>query len=65
MHAGGDPETLERMLGRLKQLRAEHGRGREPFEIHVVSFGGCSVDDVHRLEDLGVTDVIVLLRNPY
>jgi probable F420-dependent oxidoreductase len=65
MHAGGDPEDLERMLGRLSQLRVEYGRGREPFEIHVLSFGGCSVDAVHRLEDLGVTDVIALLRNPY
>ena len=65
MHAGGDPETLERLLGRLKQLRVECGRGREPFEIHVLSFGGCTVDAVHRLEDLGVTDVIALLRNPY
>jgi probable F420-dependent oxidoreductase len=65
MHAGGDPEDLERMLGRLTHLRAECGRDRESFEIHVVSFGGCSVDAAHRLEDLGVTDVIVLLRNPY
>jgi probable F420-dependent oxidoreductase len=65
MHAGGDPETLERMLGRLAQLRVEHGRGREPFEIHVLAFGGCTIDAVHHLEDLGVTDVIALLRNPY
>jgi probable F420-dependent oxidoreductase len=65
LHAGGDPEALERLLGRLAQLREEYGRGREPFEIHVVSFGGCSVDAVHRLQDLGVTDVIALLRNPY
>jgi len=65
MHAGGDPETLERLLGRLAQLRVEYGGGREPFEIHVLSFDGCSIDAVHRLEDLSVTDVIVLLRNPY
>ncbi len=65
MHAGGDPETLERLLGRLEQLRVECGRGREPFEIHVIAFGDCSVDAIHRLEDLGVTDVITLLRNPY
>jgi probable F420-dependent oxidoreductase len=65
MHAGGDSETLARLLGRLKQLRVEYGRGREPFEIHVVSFGDCTVDAVHRLEALGVTDVIALLRNPY
>jgi alkanesulfonate monooxygenase SsuD/methylene tetrahydromethanopterin reductase-like flavin-dependent oxidoreductase (luciferase family) len=65
MHAGGDPETLERLLGRLKQLRVECGRDREPFEIHVVSAGDCTVDAVRRLQDLGVTDVIALLRDPY
>jgi probable F420-dependent oxidoreductase len=65
MHAGGDPQTLDRLLGRLAQLREEYGRSRDPFEIHVVSFGGCSVDEIRRFEDLGVTDVIVLLRDPY
>jgi probable F420-dependent oxidoreductase len=65
MHAGGDLEALERLLGRLSQLRVEYGRDREPFEIHAVSFGDCTVDVVHRFEDLGVTDVIALLRNPY
>ena len=65
MHAGGDPETFERLLGRLKQLRVECGRDREPFEIHALPSGGCTIDVVRRLEDLGVTDVIALLRNPY
>jgi probable F420-dependent oxidoreductase len=65
MHAGGDPETLERLLGRLTQLRREYGRDREPFEVHVISLDGYTVGEVHRLEDLGVTDVIVALRNVY
>jgi hypothetical protein len=33
--------------------------------MHVLSFGGCTIDAAHHLEDLGVTDVIVVLRNPY
>ncbi|MFN8628567.1 MAG: TIGR03619 family F420-dependent LLM class oxidoreductase [Candidatus Binatia bacterium] len=63
MQAGRDP--FEPMIERLTELRKEYGREREPFEIHVISFEGFSIDDVHRLEDLGVTDVIVGLRYIY
>ena len=65
MHAGGDPEELHRCLGRLAELRAEYGRAGEPFEVHVVSLEGFTLDGVRRLEDLGVTDVIVGFRNAY
>jgi probable F420-dependent oxidoreductase len=63
MHAGSD--DLGAMIRRLNTLRRECGRGREPFEIHVISLDAYNVDGVHRLEDLGVTDVIVGFRNPY
>ncbi len=63
MHAGSD--DLAHMLRRLNELRHEHGREREPFEVHVISLDAYSVDGIHRLEDLGVTDVIVGFRNPY
>jgi probable F420-dependent oxidoreductase len=63
MHAGsGD---LDALLNRLQGLRREYGRAHEPFEIHVISFDGYTVDGVHRLEDSGVTDIIVGFRNPY
>ncbi|MEE9606784.1 MAG: TIGR03619 family F420-dependent LLM class oxidoreductase [Myxococcota bacterium] len=65
MHAGGDPETLGALLGRLRELRRECGREGEPFEIHVISLDAYTVDGVRRLEDLGVTDVIVGFRNAY
>jgi probable F420-dependent oxidoreductase len=65
MHAGSDQETLERLIARIGELRTEFGRDREPFEIHAISPEGHSIDAVRRLEDLGVTDVIVSLRNPY
>ncbi|WP_054813723.1 TIGR03619 family F420-dependent LLM class oxidoreductase [Nocardia arizonensis] len=64
MHAGGDPVELDRLLGELDTLRAEYGT-REDFEIHVISLDGFTVDGVKRLEDKGVTDVIVGFRNPY
>ena len=63
MHAGSDDLTL--MIQRLAALRKEYGRDRQPFEIHVISFDAVTADGVHRLEDLGVTDVIVGVRNPY
>lgn len=66
MHAGGgDGSDLGAQLERLGQLRAEAGRDGEPFEVHVISMDGYSVDGVKRLEDLGVTDVIVGFRDPY
>lgn len=65
MHGGGDPEALPGLLERLGQLRAEAGRQDEPFEVHVISLDAYSIDGVRRLEDRGVTDVIVGFRWPY
>ena len=49
----------------MHALRAEYGRASEPFEVHAISLDAFSIDGVHRLEDLGVTDVIVGFRYPY
>jgi len=65
MHAGSETGTLEPMLTRLTQLRREYGRERLPFEIHVISLDAYSLDGIRRLQDLGVTDVIVGFRNAY
>ncbi|HZO10242.1 MAG TPA: TIGR03619 family F420-dependent LLM class oxidoreductase [Myxococcota bacterium] len=65
MHAGGDGQALAGMLARLAALRREYGTERRPFEIHVISLDGFSVDGVRRLEDQGVTDAIVGFRNAY
>jgi probable F420-dependent oxidoreductase len=65
MHAGGDPEALKQLLSRIAALRREYGREKEPFEIHAISLDAFHVDGIHRLEDLGVTDVIVGFRNLY
>ena len=65
MHGGGDPADLPGLLARLAELRAEAGRDDEPFETHVISMDAFSVDGVRRLEEQGVTDVIVGFRWPY
>ena len=66
MHAGGgEAQDLDAALRRLTELRREHGREREPFEIHVISLDAYTPDGVRRLEEKGVTDAIVGFRNAY
>lgn len=65
MHAGGDAAELDSCLARLAALRREHGTENRPFEIHVIALGAYTLDGVKRLEDQGVTDVIVGFRNAY
>jgi probable F420-dependent oxidoreductase len=65
MHGGGPGEELERLLDRLDEIRKEEGLEDRPFEKHVISMDAFSVDGCRRLEDRGVTDVIVGFRLPY
>jgi probable F420-dependent oxidoreductase len=65
MHAGGDPDELDKLLARLGELRGEYGRASDPFEVHVISMDAFTIDGVKRLEDRGVTDVIVGFRDAY
>jgi len=65
LHGGGDPEDLPGLLERLGQLREEEGTADRPFEVHVISLDAYSADGIRRLEEQGVTDVIVGFRWPY
>jgi probable F420-dependent oxidoreductase len=72
MHGGGDPADLPRLLARLVELRQQAvsdgqapERAGRPFEVHVISMDAYTVDGVRRLEEQGVTDVIVGFRWPY
>jgi hypothetical protein len=56
---------MAKMIARLRELRKEHGRDAEPFSIHAISMDAYSLDGIRRLEDLGVTDVIVGFRKAY
>ncbi len=53
------------MLARIGELRREYGRENAPFELHVFSPDAYQPDGIRRLEDLGVTDVILGFRNSY
>lgn len=65
LHGGGDPAELPGLLVRLAQLRRDEGTAGRPFEVHVISADAYRPDGVRRLEDMGVTDVIVGFRWPY
>ena len=65
MHAGGDAESLEGYLERLRELREKASLASEPFEVHVISLDAYTPEGIRRLEGLGVTDVIVGFRNVY
>lgn len=62
--AAATRKELDRLIAKLKCFREEEGRSG-PFEIHVISPDAYTVDGVKRLEDKGVTDVIVGFRFPY
>ncbi|HLY34318.1 MAG TPA: TIGR03619 family F420-dependent LLM class oxidoreductase [Jatrophihabitantaceae bacterium] len=64
MHGGG-VEDLDALLARIAEIRKAEGVADKPFEIHVISLDAYTVDGVKRLEDKGVTDVIVGFRVPY
>ncbi|BBX56676.1 Pyrimidine monooxygenase RutA [Mycobacterium shottsii] len=65
MHGGGtDPDELDRLISKLQHFREKEGHTR-PFEIHVISMDAYTVDGIKRLQDKGVTDVIVGFRMPY
>ncbi|KMO74014.1 LLM class F420-dependent oxidoreductase [Mycolicibacterium chubuense] len=66
MHGGGDPEELDALLAKLSRFREEQGTADDPdFQIHVISIDAYTPDGIKRLEDKGVTDVIVGFRIPY
>jgi probable F420-dependent oxidoreductase len=65
VHGGGDPADLPGLLERLQQCRVEAGTADRDFEVHVISLDAFSLDGVRRLEEQGVTDVIVGFRWPY
>ena len=65
LHGGGDPEDLPGLLERLTELRRQYGTLDKDFEIEVISLDAYSVDGIEKLEELGVTGVIVGFRYPY
>ncbi|HNM84589.1 MAG TPA: LLM class F420-dependent oxidoreductase, partial [Mycobacterium sp.] len=64
MHGGGSAEELDELLAKLKGYREAEGRTGD-FQVHVISMDAYTPDGIKRLEDKGVTDVMVGFRLPY
>ena len=52
-------EEIKGLVAELNNLRREFGRDKEPFDIMLHCPDAQSVEDIRRLEDLGVTDLQV------
>ena len=52
-------EEIAGMVSQLNTMRREFGRDKEPFDIMLHCPDATTVDDMRRLEDLGVTDLQV------
>src|SRR5271169_360892 len=65
LHGGGDPKDLPGLLAKLAGYRRAEGADSRPFDVQVISMDAYTLDGVRRLEDQGVTDVIVGFRWPY
>lgn len=65
MYGGGPPGELDSLLDKIHCIRKAEGRLDDPFEIHAGSPDAYSPDGCKRLEDKGVTDVVVGFRTPY
>ena len=48
---------VEKVVAELNGYRHEYGRDREPFDIMLHCPDADSIDDIRRLEDLGITDL--------
>ncbi len=65
MHGGGPVEELDALLAKIADIRTAEGLTDKPFEVHIISLDAYTLDGIKRLEDRGVTDVIVGFRLPY
>ncbi len=65
VHGGGDLDELPGLLTKLGEFRRAFQREHDEFSVFVISPDAWSLDGIRRLEDQGVTDVIVGFRWPY
>ena len=65
MCAGADLAQLRAYIGRLHQLREEYGTADRPFRVYTTGQDAFTPDGIARLEEIGVTDVVIGFRNVY
>jgi probable F420-dependent oxidoreductase len=65
MCAGADLEQLEAYIKRIQALREEYGTRDKPFRVFTTGQDAFTREGIARLEEIGVTDVIIAFRNVY
>ena len=65
MCAGADMEQLQAYIGRIQQLREEYGTSDKPFRVFTTGQDAFTRDGIAKLEEIGVTDVVIAFRNVY
>jgi alkanesulfonate monooxygenase SsuD/methylene tetrahydromethanopterin reductase-like flavin-dependent oxidoreductase (luciferase family) len=66
VHAGGGGGgNLDEMLQKIATYREELGNSKKPFRNFVIDFDAFTLDGVKRLQDKGISDVVVGFRNSY
>ncbi len=65
MCAGADLARLEAFIKRIEQLRQEYGTAGRPFRVYTTGQDAFTREGIARLEEIGVTDVIIGFRNVY
>lgn len=65
MCAGADLVQLEAFIKRIEQLRREYGTAGRPFRVYTTGQDAFTREGIARLEEIGVTDVIIGFRNVY
>ncbi len=63
--AGADTEEVAGYIQRLNQLREEYGTADRPFRFWTTGNDAFTREGIARLEDIGVTDVVIGFRNPF
>ncbi len=63
--AGGSVANALEVAAKLTAYRAEYGRLNQPFYLHAGVSNLKGPDDIHRLEDAGVSEISAGARNPY
>ncbi|MCL4104454.1 UNVERIFIED_CONTAM: hypothetical protein GTU68_047416 [Idotea baltica] len=65
MCAGLNIEQLEVHIRRINELRDELGNADKPFRVYTTGIDAFSQDGLQKLDEIGVTDVIIGFRNVY
>lgn len=65
MCAGADLDELEAYIKRINELREEYGTADKPFKIYTTGKDAFTKEGIAKLEEIGVTDVVIAFRNVY